>query len=193
MKNAGASASAESTALVPAAAAKLPMNNLVDPSGGSATTLALFEDLSLPPIIKPKGLQKGNVIFGEIDGFSAYDDGKKIRSALIVLHVLRGRSEDGKLERIGQRAAIPVGAVLAKSLGSGIDPAKTPAKINEEIQAAGWTKGTILAMQYQGEGQRRDSRMNNPHLWNIKAIKPDAAHTVLVAETAAPALKSAKR
>lgn len=131
-----------------------------------------FEDLSLPPIIKSKGLQLGDIIYGEIDSFHEYDDGKNIKTALITIHVLRPNPATKSLERLGLRGSLPVGAVLQRALGAAeLGPKALPSDINAKIQANGFGKGTILAMRYNGTGKERQNQ-NAPHLWDIKAKKP---------------------
>lgn len=135
-----------------------------------------FEDLSLPPIIKYKGLKAGDTIIGEVDTFGEYND-DKISSALITVHILRMNPETKELQRVGLRAALPVGAVLQRSLGAGdLGPKATPAEINEKLQANGYGKGAIIAMEYCGTGKERKTN-NAPHLWNIKAKRADGSVT----------------
>lgn len=132
-----------------------------------------FEDLSLPPIIKTKGLKPGDTIYGELCGFGIYDDGKNIRSALLTIHVLDGNPATGKLERIGMRAALPVSAVIGRALGASPGKlGKEPSKTIEEIKAAGWTEGSVIALRYLGTGKERGDKLNAPNLWEIKAKKP---------------------
>lgn len=129
-----------------------------------------FEDKSLPAIIKTAGLSIGDVIIGEVDSFSEYDDGKKIQTALITVHILRGNTETKKLERVGIRGALPVGTVLGRSMGVTLTKQITPAQINEQIKANGYGVGTIIAMRYNGTGKERNNQ-NAPHLWDIKIKK----------------------
>jgi hypothetical protein len=134
-----------------------------------------FEDKSLPPIIKATGLNAGDIIVGEITDYSEFDDGKNIQTVFANLDLLR--PVDGKLEKVGQRAAMPVGAVLQRALGAGeMNKADKPADIIERIGKAGYGKGTILAMRYTGKGKARD-KMNAPHLWDIKVKKTDGSVT----------------
>ena len=152
----------------------VPMSQFVSKSAAPADFLGEsgFEDLSLPPIIKTKGLQPGNVIFGELAGYGVYDDGKKIRSALLTIHVLEGNPSTKKLERIGMRAALPVSAVIGRALGSPQTPGKMPQQTIDEIKAAGWTEGSVIALRYLGTGKERGDKLNAPNLWEIKAKKP---------------------
>lgn len=129
-----------------------------------------FEDKSLPAIIKTKGLSVGDVIIGEFDSFSEYDDGKKIQTALITIHILRGNVTTKQLERVGVRGALPVGAVLARALGASLNKQTPPSEINKQIVANGYGPGTIIAMRYNGTGKERNNQ-NAPHLWDIKIKK----------------------
>lgn len=136
-----------------------------------------FEDLSLPAIIKTSGLKAGDVIIGEIVSFSGYRSGM-IDSALITLSILKAE-ENGELKPVGVRGALPVGAVLGRALGAGDlfgdkDKKTKYEDVIAKIESAGFVKGTILAMRYRGTGKERNN-MNAPHLWDIRAKRPDGA------------------
>lgn len=155
-----------------ALAGTLPTNQFVNASSDIGTMFdSGFADLSLPPIIKSKGLKRGDLILGEIDCFGIYDDGKNVRSALITVHVLKANPATREMTRIGLRGAIPVGVVLARALGAPMSKESTPQTIIDAIQGNGYGKGTILAMLYRGTGKERKNQ-NAPHLWDIKAKKP---------------------
>ena len=154
------------------ALATIPINEFVSTISNAAEFLGTgFEDLSLPPIIKSKGLKQGDIIFGEIDSFQEYSDGKNIQSAFCTIHVLKPNPATKSLDRLGMRASLPVGAVLQRALGGLTDPKATPKEIIAAIQTNGYGKGTVLAMRYNGTGKERKNQ-NAPHLWDIKAKKP---------------------
>lgn len=138
-----------------------------------------FEDKSLPPILKAKGMQPGTVIIAEVDVFGKYED-DKIETALITCHVMDYNPEKKEFYRVGTRIALPVAAVLARA--TGVNELVTDKKPAEEITAAieknGYGRGTMFVMTYQGTGKERKG-MNAPHLWDIKIRKGNgeaAAH-----------------
>lgn len=135
-----------------------------------------FEDLSLPAIIKTSTLRAGDTIIGEIHTFSGYRQGQ-IDSALIVMDILRP-GENNTLVKAGVRGAMPVGAVLGRALGASelFGDSKKPVyeDVIAKIKEAGYIPGTILVMCYRGTGKERNN-MNAPHLWDIKAKRPDGA------------------
>lgn len=150
----------------------IPVNQFASSAADVAgLDFSTFDDLSLPPIIKANGLNQGDVIFGEIDSFNIYDDGDKIKSALVTLQILRYDSEQKQFVKAGVRGAMPIGAVLARSLGAPVGKDIPPQTVIDAIKNNGYVKGTILAMRYQGVGKKRGA-LNAPHLWDIKAQKP---------------------
>lgn len=130
-----------------------------------------FEDKSLPPILKARGIAPGTVIMGEIASFSKYSD-DKIETALITVHVLDYNTEKKDFFRVGPRLALPVAAVLARAMGVNelLADKKDPEIITEAIEKNGYGVGTIIIMTYQGTGKERKG-MNAPHLWDIKIRK----------------------
>lgn len=130
-----------------------------------------FEDKSLPPILKARGISPGTIIMGEIATFGVYSD-DKIETALITVYALDYNPEKKDFFRVGPRLALPVAAVLGRAMGvNELLAKKAPAaEINEAIQENGYRAGTIIVMQYQGTGKERKG-MNAPHLWDIKIRK----------------------
>lgn len=130
-----------------------------------------FEDKSLPPILKARGIAPGTIIMGEIASFGVYSD-DKIETALITVYALDYNPEKKDFFRVGPRLALPVAAVLGRAMGvNELLAKKAPAaEINEAIQENGYRAGTVIVMQYQGTGKERKG-MNAPHLWDIKIRK----------------------
>jgi hypothetical protein len=134
-----------------------------------------FEDKSLPPILKARGIQPGTVIMGEVDSFGKYED-DKIETALITVHQLDYDTEKKDFFRVGPRIALPVAAVLARATGVNemVTDKKPAEEITAQIEKNGYGRGTIIVMTYQGTGKERKG-MNAPHLWDIKIKKGGAA------------------
>lgn len=138
-----------------------------------------FEDKSLPPILKARGIAPGTVIMAEVDTFGKYED-DKIETALITCHVMDYNPEKKDFYRVGTRIALPVAAVLARATGvNELLADKKPAEdITGAIEKNGYGRGTLIIMTYQGTGKERKG-MNAPHLWDIKIRKGNgeaAAH-----------------
>jgi hypothetical protein len=133
-----------------------------------------FEDKSLPPILKARGIPTGTVIMGEFDSFGKYED-DKIETALITVHQMDYNPDKKEFVRTGARLALPVSAVLARATGVNklVEDKKPAEEITGAIEKAGYGKGTLIIMTYQGTGKERKG-MNAPHLWDIKFRKPGA-------------------
>jgi len=136
-----------------------------------------FEDKSLPPILKARGIQPGTVIMGEVDSFGKYED-DKIETALVTCHVMDFNPEKKEFYRVGTRVALPVAAVLARATGVNelLQDKKPAEEITAAIEKNGYGRGTLIVMTYQGTGKERKG-MNAPHLWDIKIRKPVAETT----------------